>query len=154
MNWQPPGWQADGWQPAGWQPEGEGETPPEPTAPVLESDLPDIVALLDSGTHEYDLSQYFSGADSYAISPSVEAGWSFDTNTGVLTIDTDDEDAFGPFTVTATNEIGSTESNAFSVTVTERFLSFLLPTLQHQDETLVHQDGTLRHLRSTMRHRR
>jgi hypothetical protein len=145
--------QPDGWQPEGWQPDEEA-APPEPTAPVLESDIPNISALLDSGEHEYDLSQYFSGATSYAIDPAVEAGWSFATDTGLLTIDTDDEDTFGPYIVTATNAEGSTPSNEFTVLVTERFLSFLDPTIRHQDETLLFQDGALRHMRSTMRHRR
>ena len=135
--------------------EDEGTDPePEPSAPVLVSSIPSIVALSDSGEHEYDLGQYFSDATSYAIDPAVEAGWDFDTETGILTIDTDDEDTFGPYTVTASNDEGDTESNAFTVTVTERFLGHLLPTLQHQDDTLQHQDGTLRHLRSTMQHRR
>jgi hypothetical protein len=154
MSWQPPGHHASGWQPEGWQPEAEDEPPPAPTAPVQISDIPSIVALLDSGEHEYALSQYFSDADSYAIAPALETGWSFDTDTGLLTIDTDDEDEFGPFTVTATNDVGDTESNEFSITVTDRFLGFLLPTLRHQDETLVHQDGTLRHQRVAMHHRR
>jgi len=133
---------------------GGEEPPPDALEPVLVSDIPSQVALLDSGEHEYDLAQYFSDADSYAIAPALEAGWSFDTNTGVLTIDTDEEAIFGPFTVTATNDEGDTESNEFTIQVTERFLGFLLPTVQHQDETLVHQDGTLRHLRVSLHHRR
>jgi hypothetical protein len=79
--------------------EGAGASPP-----VLLGQIP-------------NLSDYFSGADTYAIDPAVETGWSFDTNTGVLEIDTDDEDTFGPFTVTATNPNGDTDSNAFSVIV-------------------------------------
>jgi hypothetical protein len=154
MAWNPEGWQPSGWQPSGWQPESEGSVEPQPSPPVLLSAIPDIVALYDSGEAEYDLSQYFSGATSYSISPALEAGWDFDTDTGILTIDTDDEDVFGPYTVTATNDDGTTDSNTFSITVTERFLSFLLPTLRHQDETLRHQNGSLRHLRPSMRHRR
>jgi hypothetical protein len=92
--------------------EGAGASPP-----VLLGQIPNLSAAFDSGTHQFDLSDYFSGADTYAIDPAVETGWSFDTNTGVLEIDTDDEDTFGPFTVTATNPNGDTDSNAFSVIV-------------------------------------
>lgn len=87
--------------------------------PVLIGSIPNISAAFDSGTHQYDLSEYFSGATSYAIDPAVEAGWSFNTGTGVLEIDTDDESTFGPYTVTATNASGSTASNAFTVKVSE-----------------------------------
>jgi hypothetical protein len=85
--------------------------------PVLLGQIPNLSALFDSGTHQYDLSVYFSDATTYAIDPAVETGWSFDTNTGVLEIDTDDEDTFGPFVVTATNANGGTDSNAFTVRV-------------------------------------
>jgi hypothetical protein len=76
-----------------------------------------ISAAFDSGEHEYDLGQYFGGGTSYAIDPAVETGWTFDGNTGLLTIDTDVEDTFGPYTVTATNASGDTDSNAFTVKV-------------------------------------
>lgn len=85
--------------------------------PVLLGLIPNISAAANSGTHQYDLGFYFSGATSYAIDPAVESGWSFDTGTGILEIDTDDEDTFGPYTVTATNAQGDTESNAFTVRV-------------------------------------
>lgn len=87
--------------------------------PTLLEQLPNISAAFDSGTHQYDLSEYFSGADTYAIDPAIETGWSFDANTGVLTIDTDDEDTFGPYTVTATNGSGDTDSNTFTVKVSQ-----------------------------------
>lgn len=85
--------------------------------PVFSGPIPDISRTQDTGTHQYDLSAYFTGADTYAIDPAVETGWSFDTNTGVLEIDTDALGSFGPFTVTATNANGDTPSNAFSVAV-------------------------------------
>jgi hypothetical protein len=85
--------------------------------PVLLANIPNLAAAFDSGEHEYDLSVYFSGATSYAISPAVEDGWDFNTSTGLLTIDTDDEDTFGPFTVTASNDDGETPSNEFTVRV-------------------------------------
>jgi hypothetical protein len=90
-----------------------------PQVPVLLGSIPNLSAAYDSGTHQYDLSVYFNGATSYAIDPAVEAGWSFNTGTGVLTIDTDAESTFGPYTVTATNDNGDRESNEFTVSVRE-----------------------------------
>jgi hypothetical protein len=109
--WQPPGHEATGYQPDGWQPDAEGTDPP-----VLVGSIPNISETENTGTHQYDLSAYFLGADTYAIAPAVETGWSFDTGTGVLEIDTD-LGSFGPFIVTATNANGDTPSNEFSVTV-------------------------------------
>jgi hypothetical protein len=86
-------------------------------APIFSGAIPDIFQRKDTGTFTYDLSVYFSGADTYAIDPAVETGWSFDTNTGVLVIDTDAIGVFGPFTVTASNANGDTDSNAFRVEV-------------------------------------
>lgn len=85
--------------------------------PTFLGQIPNLSAAYDSGTHQFDLSDYFANADTYAIDPAVEAGWSFDTNTGILEIDTDVEDTFGPYTVTATNASGDTDSNAFNVRV-------------------------------------
>lgn len=85
--------------------------------PVLVDRIPNLSAGFDSGAHEFDLSVYFTGETSYAIAPAVEVGWSFDTNTGLLTIDTDDEGTFGPYTVTASNNTGDTDSNTFTVKV-------------------------------------
>lgn len=87
------------------------------TPPALLDQIGNITARAASGTHAYDLSLFFSGATSYAIAPTVETGWSFDTNTGVLTIDTDDSNTFGPYTVTATSAGGSVDSNTFTVRV-------------------------------------
>jgi hypothetical protein len=85
--------------------------------PVLVGQIPDITAAFNSGAHQYDLSLYFTGATTYAIDPAVEAGWSFDTNTAALEIDTDAAGQFGPYTVTATNADGDTDSNPFDVFV-------------------------------------
>jgi hypothetical protein len=87
--------------------------------PVLVGQLPNISAAFNSSTHQYDLGFYFSGATSYAISPAIEPGWSFNTSSGLLTIDTDDANTFGPYTVTATNANGSTPGNAFTVKVSD-----------------------------------
>jgi hypothetical protein len=85
--------------------------------PEFHGPLGNISAGFDTGSHEYDLSVYFSGATSYAIDPAIETGWAFDTGSALLTIDTDDEATFGPYTVTATNASGDTDSNAFTVKV-------------------------------------
>lgn len=86
-------------------------------APVQLEAVPNLSAGFDTGTHDFDLSEFFSGQTSYSIAPAVEVGWSFDVNTGILTIDTDDESTFGPYTVTATNGSGNVDSNAFTVKV-------------------------------------
>jgi hypothetical protein len=85
--------------------------------PVALGALPNISAGYNTGTHQYELGDYFSGATSYAIAPAVEAGWTFNTGTGQLEIDTDAEATFGPYTITASNANGDTDSNAFSVKV-------------------------------------
>lgn len=87
------------------------------SAPTFQGTIPDIFERQDTGTHDYDLSPYFIGADSYSISPAVETGWTFNTSTGLLTIDTDALGLFGPYTVTATNAFGTADSNAFDVEV-------------------------------------
>ena len=85
--------------------------------PVFAGTIPNISATEGDSDVITDLSTYFSGATSYSISPAVEAGWNFDTVTGILTVDTDDVNTFGPYTVTGTNAAGSDASNAFSVVI-------------------------------------
>jgi len=87
-------------------------------APVFSGTIPDISETESTGTHSYDLSTYFTGATSYSISPSVEAGWTFNTSTAELVIDTDDVNSFGPYTITGTNAGGTDDSNAFGVEIT------------------------------------
>lgn len=87
------------------------------SAPVFAGSIPNISVTENTGTHSYDLSTYFSGATSYSITPAVETGWTFDTGTAELIIDTDDVSVFGPYIVTGTNLAGSADSNGFSVTV-------------------------------------
>jgi hypothetical protein len=86
-------------------------------APVLLGNIPNLRERQNTGTHQLDTSQYFASGTTYAIAPAIEAGWSFDTNTGLLTIDTDAVGTFGTYVVTATNANGDTPSNAFSVEV-------------------------------------
>lgn len=85
--------------------------------PVLVEQIPNFSAAFDSGEHVFPLEGYFTGETTFAIDPVVETGWSFDTDTGELTIDTDDEGTFGPYTVTASNSAGDTDSNTFTVKV-------------------------------------
>jgi hypothetical protein len=85
--------------------------------PIFSGTIADISETEGTGTHQYDLSGYFTGADSYSIAPALEAGWSFNTLTAVLEIDTDAVGIFGPFVVTATNASGTDDSNGFTVTV-------------------------------------
>ncbi len=87
------------------------------SAPVFTGTIPDISVTENTGTYTYDLSTYFAGATSYSISPAIEAGWTFNTTTAELVIDTDDTKAFGPYTVTGTNTGGSAVSNGFNVEV-------------------------------------
>lgn len=87
--------------------------------PIQIEQLPNIAAGAATGAHAYDLSDYFTGETSFSISPAVEVGWTFNTGTGVLTIDTDANGTFGPYTVTAINGAGSTPGNAFTVKVSE-----------------------------------
>lgn len=88
------------------------------SAPVFSGTIEDISLEVDSGSTDYDFSTYFISAASYSISPSVEAGWSFNTSTGVLTVLPGTVGVFGDYVVTGTNGVGSDDSNSFSVTVT------------------------------------
>jgi hypothetical protein len=85
--------------------------------PVFTGTIPDITGTEGDADIITDLSTYFSGATSYSIAPTVEAGWDFDTSTGILTVDTDDVNTFGTYVVTGTNAAGSDDSNAFSVII-------------------------------------
>lgn len=87
-------------------------------APPTQSSPIDDIAVTDvQPAYSFDLGSHFSGASSFSISPPVEAGWSFSTSSGLLTVDTDALGTFGPFAITAFNGTGSIASNQFSVTV-------------------------------------
>jgi len=108
--WAEGSWIDDSWAVGAWD---QGISPP-----VFSGTIADISETESTGTHSYDLSTYFTGATSYSISPAVEAGWTFNTSTAELIIDTDDVNSFGPYTITGTNAGGSDNSNAFGVEVT------------------------------------
>lgn len=87
-------------------------------APARVGDVPTLRMVKDRPAYTFDLSAIFSGVGiSYAIAPAVEAEASFNTTTGVLTWNPLNAGTFGPYTVTATNSSGATDSNAFSVIV-------------------------------------
>lgn len=87
--------------------------------PVFSGTIPTISGTEGDADIITDLSTYFSGATSFSIAPTVEAGWTFDTGTGILTVDTDVAATFGTYVVTGTNAAGTDDSNAFSVVISE-----------------------------------
>lgn len=89
-----------------------------PGSPPTQTSTIDDISVTDvQPTYTFDLGSHFSGATSYSISPPVESGWSFNTSTAQLTIDTNALGTFGPFAITAFNGTGSIASNTFTVTV-------------------------------------
>ena len=88
-------------------------------APVFSGTILDISVIYNTGPYSYDLGAYFTGATSYSISPAIEIGWTFNTSTADLVIDTDGIDTFGPYTITGTNAGGSIDSNSFGITISE-----------------------------------
>lgn len=93
--------------------------------PLLVEQVPNLSARFDSGEHTFELEGYFAGETTFSIDPAVETGWSFDTDTGELTIDTDDAGTFGPYTITASNSAGDTDSNPFTVKISESSGAYL-----------------------------
>lgn len=87
-------------------------SPPTQSSPIDDISVTDV-----QPSYTYELGSHFHGATSYSISPPTEAGWSFNTSTAQLIIDTDALGAFGPFAITAFNGTGSIASNQFTVTV-------------------------------------
>lgn len=107
--WKGGTWAATVWAQDVWR---EGIPPPQFTGTI-----PSISKTFNTGTFQFDLSTYFTGATSYSIAPAVETGWSFNTSTALFEIDTDAVGVFGPYIVTGTNAGGDTPSNGFTVTV-------------------------------------
>jgi hypothetical protein len=84
--------------------------------PVFTGTVDDIRVREKSGTYTYDYSGYFTGTvDSYSINPAIPTGYSFDTATGVLIVDSKYKGVFGGFVITATNTGGSDSTNSFTV---------------------------------------
>jgi len=107
------GWVDGAWVQAGWDTNAWFAS----LAPTLIGSISHKSKASNSGNHAFDLSVNFFGATSYSIAPAVETGWTFNTSTGVLTIDTDADGVFGAYTVTGTNASGSTDQNAFQISV-------------------------------------
>lgn len=84
------------------------------TLPTLNDQIGNLAVRQNTGIYTFNLSVYFSGATSYAIAPALPSGWSFDTATGILTVDSSQTaGTYGPFTVTATSAGGSIDGNTF-----------------------------------------
>lgn len=86
-------------------------------ATVFSGNLSDLEFRANTPAKSIDYSGYFSDATSYSISPAVESGWSFNTSTGVLTVEESTVDTFGSYVITGANAGGSDSSNAFYVKV-------------------------------------
>lgn len=95
------------------------------SAPKQIDQVGNIAVNVNSGVYTFNLSVYFNGATSYSIAPAVAAGWSFDTTTGILTVDSgaDAAGTYGPYTVTATNGNGSAVGNAITVLLSNSLIS-------------------------------
>ena len=107
------GWAEGAWIDAGWDSNAWFNS----LKPTLIGSISNKSVGSNTGNHVYQLGLAFFNATSYSILPVVETGWAFDTGTGQLTIDTDDDAIFGPYVVTGTNVSGSTDQNAFTVGV-------------------------------------
>ncbi len=83
--------------------------------PVFAGTILDITGVVGGQDIEIDFSGYFTDATSYAIN-SLEDGWSFNTSTGVLTIDTDYGNT-GPYMITGINGTNEAYSNEFYVLI-------------------------------------
>jgi hypothetical protein len=91
---------------------------PTTGAPLLIGNVGPIKLVKDRPARDFEIALIFSGAGiTYAIAPALEVEASFNTSTGVLTWNPLNEGSFGPYTVTASNANGSTDSDAFTVTV-------------------------------------
>lgn len=87
-----------------------------PTVNLL-GNIPSQSYTQNTGTQTLNTAAFFVNATSYAISPALPAGATFNTSTGVISWNTATValGSYGPFTVTATNNMGSTPSNAFTL---------------------------------------
>ena len=87
-------------------------------APVRVGSVGTLRLVKDRPARTFELGAIFTGAGiTYSIAPAVEAEASFNTSTGVLTWNPLNDGTFGPYTVTATNTSGATDSDAFEVVV-------------------------------------
>lgn len=94
-------------------------------APFFTGPIPNLSYTQNSGTSTYNASTLFTGAASYSIAPAPDSGISFNTGTGVISVDTTvlSIGTHGPYVVTGTNANGSTASNPFTIAETPQILS-------------------------------
>lgn len=110
-------------------------------APTFSGTIADFTLPRGGLTSTYDYSSYFSGATSYSVT-TLPYRWSFDTATGILTIDPVSPALFGPFIITGTNINGSDVSNSFYIRIAggdsyEPSVKHKLKKLKKKDESLV-----------------
>ena len=86
--------------------------------PTFAGTIPDITIALGYFDTVTDISTYFTYPTSYSIAPAVETGWTFDTITGILTVNPNTAGQFIGYVVTGTNASGSVDSSNFNVTIT------------------------------------
>lgn len=84
--------------------------------PVLVEQLPDITVKVNSGVYTYPLAPYFAGETSFSSS-TLATGFTLNTSTGVLTVDSGAEVAgtYGPYTISGINSSGTTAGNAIHI---------------------------------------
>jgi len=81
---------------------------------------PSISFNIALGSRQIDFKPYFTGAVSYGISPALPTGWSFVN--GVLSIVPGVAALSGPFTVSATNTVGTVSLTPFTVEILPAFV--------------------------------
>jgi hypothetical protein len=84
--------------------------------PVQVDQVPNIVVKANTGSYDFPLEQYFTGETSFSITGSA-IGITFNTTTGVLTVNSATASGTSTFTVTAINGAGSTVGNSFTVKI-------------------------------------
>src|SRR5690349_5222193 len=86
-------------------------------APVQVDQIPNFAVKASSGTYNFPLEGYFTGETSFSITGSA-TGITFDTNTGILTVNSATASGTSTFTVSAINGAGTTPGNSFTVKIT------------------------------------
>lgn len=125
-----------------------------------------IVVPTGSGTSQVSLAQYWRDPEGNEITAytldfeeadesELPDGWSFDTETGILTVDREVEQTFNGLRLTAEDEYSATSSLSppINISVQEVALQHLDPNKQHNRTDIRHNDSTLRHKRGSLWHR-
>jgi len=88
--------------------------------PTFVQGIPNLAYNINNGVQTYDTSFAFAGTvTSYTIAPALDTGFSFNSVTGVLTVNTAVASVatHGPYTIIASNGNGNTSSNAFTILI-------------------------------------